>query len=454
MTIVDHRVLVNAPPDIVWELLGDLTATPKWHINCSHASILTTQQEGVGVRCRLNMETGPDLVQEILSWYNNLGYEYTVVDGPYRASRGRVRLQAIPEGTVVQWTLEYELAGFAAGMRNLSTRRRVDNEIEGSLKRLKKLVESAGIRMDSDTRDRVSMRPAPTAKERAVMAENIARTQPAMPPVADKPAASDPTVVRGTPPVIDEGDLPPVPQPLVIDEGDLPPAPDDTVTDAEPITISEPALDDEDTRPNPVRVDDDVTLPNRPAPTPDKDTLPVEPAAETVTIPAEVPTAPAEQAPVVEEPVTATPLSEQATLPDPQEVVDAPVTVASTPPVAPPTEAPPEPAPPPQRDAEEETADTAHAPDSAPDTPAEPAKSIFEESLDPVGPSIWDVFGMSAPSAEDAAQSVPPENPAAPAPTPEKVATARPLQPRQRTGSHPGLSQTLQRRARTRQGDK
>ena len=65
MTLIDHRILVAAPPQVIWELVGDLSATPKWHVNCSQASVLNTRQSGPGTRCRLSITNGPDIVFEI-----------------------------------------------------------------------------------------------------------------------------------------------------------------------------------------------------------------------------------------------------------------------------------------------------------------------------------------------------------------------------------------------------
>ena len=55
---------------------------------------------------------------EIRAWYEGLGYEYSYVERPpFKSALGRVRLQEIPEGTVVQWTLEYEIGGVLGGVR-------------------------------------------------------------------------------------------------------------------------------------------------------------------------------------------------------------------------------------------------------------------------------------------------------------------------------------------------
>ncbi|GAB4570540.1 MAG: hypothetical protein Kow0077_04870 [Anaerolineae bacterium] len=413
MTIIDHRVLVNASPEAIWALLGDLNATYRWYVNCTKSSILTTQQEGPGTRYRLEFSSGPDLVQEIRSWHRNLGFEYTVVDGPFDQNRGRIRLQAIPEGTIVHWTLEYELKGLGAAVRNVALRRRLDTEIEKSLKRLKKMIEASGARMDESTRERVSLRPAPSAEERASIAENAARTQQAMPRVEE---AQPPTPPEPQPVIIDEGDIPPVPdgQPLVIDEGDLPPLP-----------ITEPALDPEDTRPNPAATGDE-TLPARPAEL--ADTLPDEESTasaapdEEALLPESAAAEP-DEIETIPEPLP--PVDLEATQPADSEMLSASETIPAVVPVAedlqvenePDLAAEPEaepqasttpegaenisPAEPPPEPATQEPV----APE--PSVPPAPARhgSILEAEVQPIGPSIWEVFGMKPPSADESEEA-------------------------------------------------
>ncbi len=453
MTLIDYRVLVSAPPEIVWELLSHLPSIPKWHVNCTQASILTTQQEGAGVRCRLNMQAGPDIVLDILSWYSNLGYEYTVVDGPYRVSKGRIRLQAIPEGTTVQWTFEYELGGFAASMRDMSTRRRLTNEVEASLKRLKKLVESTGIRMDDQTRERVSLRPAPTAKERAVLSENIARTQPTMKPVPGQPTSSTPSDSL----IIDEGDLPPVPEPLVIGDDDLPPAPGELEA---MLAEAEPPLEDGDTRPNPA-VGEEAPAPDAAELAPDEPTREAEASSA----------APAEDDTLPRKP------SEAETLPDAFEPVPADDEHPADdkhPAEAVQAAEPAEPAPaPPGVDESAAAGDEPAAEQAArepvveePTLPPPPAEPLVKD----IGPSIWEVFGMAPPSAEESGVDELPapaedtlpaeEEPLAEAatPTPDApeldAAQAGPessiLRPRLRQASHPGYRHATRRRTRHR----
>jgi len=425
MTIIDHRVLVNAPPEVVWELLGDLAALPKWHVNCQDTSILTTQRQGVGVRRRNTMSGGPDTVEEILTWYNNLGFEYTVVDGPrYRSNRGRLRLQAIPEGTVVQWTFEYQLGGTLAFLRDFFLRRRLNDEATRSLKRFKQLVESAGIRMDAATVERVSMRPAPSATERAAIGEATTRVRSArveVPPAP--PAVSEETQVS----------LPPAPPPdrpawqtppAVLDIGfdDLPPLAG---------IGGEPPLADEDTRPRPI-----LETPTQPiVPRLQPEAIPPAPEPEP---PAGASQEPVDLAPVLESDTNETipvapPVEDFSKHPEKQ-----PVELAEPPYTAPielageaESERPPEaPESRPESPAPVEQPEPTHSEEPAtwpePSLPEQPGVEpelppVPEASLAPgpepksAGPSIWEVFGIAPPSSQGQAPIPSAPEPDAPA---------------------------------------
>ncbi len=474
MTLIDHRVLVNASPEAIWPLLGDLGALPTWHANCTATSILTTQQTGVGTRRRNTMQRGPAEVEEILSWYNNLGYEYTVVDGPrYRSNRGLVRLQAIPEGTVVQWTFEYELGGLLSGPRDSTTvRRRLDKTIAGSLKQLKKLIESSGARMDTATIKKVALQPKPSVSERAKLAEQEtalrqaakAETIVKMPPLppdatveaneqipevssapgenaGPPPATAGELTAESVPVPIDElpvGDEDTQPRHPAAVEGDAAAKADSAGAEGQPevhietslesrLAAEEPPLSEEDTRPGrtaagEVEAVDESALAVAP-PTPDDESPVPAPAAE-------------EQAPADEE------------TPGPVEVTDAvPATESDTPASSmgesaasgeegsseagqepdidePPVvdtetgdldDAAPEPEdevsdvvdrmPPTEAATQEEEPAAERPPESTPSVPdPDPASpmSVFDQDIKPVGPSIWDVFGITPPSEEEA----------------------------------------------------
>jgi Polyketide cyclase / dehydrase and lipid transport len=167
MTILDHRILIPKSPEKVWEVLSDLRGNPSWQVDCSDVSLLTTRRTGIGVRWRYSTTSGREYVAETTAWYDGLGYEYTFVDGtPFRESKGRIRLQEIAEGTVVQWTLSYEMRGPLAGVRNrVSVKRQIESVMIDSLKTLWKVIQKA-IPEDSPREIKSLMRDAPDYESR------------------------------------------------------------------------------------------------------------------------------------------------------------------------------------------------------------------------------------------------------------------------------------------------
>ena len=146
MTIIDQRILIPASPEVVWEIISDINNNPRWQSDCQSISFLTSLRAGPGMRWRYTSPGGQEFVVETTAWYNQLGYEYVFIDGaPFRSSKGTIRLQEIAEGTIVQWTLNYEIGGVLGGMRNaLSVRRHFDGIMVDSLKGLWTYLKESG----------------------------------------------------------------------------------------------------------------------------------------------------------------------------------------------------------------------------------------------------------------------------------------------------------------------
>ncbi|MBO9309730.1 MAG: SRPBCC family protein [Chloroflexi bacterium] len=178
MPLIDQRILIAASAETIWTYLTRPEHVTRWHLGCKQLSILTTRAQGVGVRRRCTDERGRSTVEEITAWLENIGYEYKIVDGPYRAFRARFRLQPAPEGTLVNWVVEYRRRGIFSGLRELlGERRRTENLMAESLRNLRKLVERSGARLDPERQARVAMRPAPDAAARAARGAQVTRAQ-------------------------------------------------------------------------------------------------------------------------------------------------------------------------------------------------------------------------------------------------------------------------------------
>ena len=169
MNVIDLEILIPASPDYIWRFLGNITSAANWQEGLTAISFLTTQHEGKGTRWRSSGAKGNDMIFEATAWYDTLGYEYTIVDGGgFGNNQGRIRLQEVPDGTLVRWTFNYELGGVLGGIRNaMRLKRNTTKQIQASLRNLHKIVlhETGGI----STHDaRATVREAPDADERSL----------------------------------------------------------------------------------------------------------------------------------------------------------------------------------------------------------------------------------------------------------------------------------------------
>jgi uncharacterized membrane protein len=209
--LVDQRILVEAPAEAVWTYISDPAAMPKWHRGCKQVSILSTKTAGVGTRRRCIGGDGRAVVEEITAWFENIGYEFIVVDGPYREFRGRFRLQAVPEGTIVNWTVDYKLRGPLAGLRNaLSFHRQYEDMMAESLRQLRRLVEASGIRLDPVKQARFAMQSGPSAEARA--------GQSSAPAASTIPGASSIESTKPSGPKVPASSM----RPITVGDDDLP----------------------------------------------------------------------------------------------------------------------------------------------------------------------------------------------------------------------------------------
>lgn len=141
MYTIDQRILVKTPALSLWNFISNFENNLKWHYECTAVSFLSQKRQGMGTRWRQTTNNRLEMVFEILTWYDGLGFEYRFVDGHrYKTYISRVRLQEIAEGTLLQWTLQYELKGVLGGVQNrLGMNNAIQNEMYVSLKNLAKL---------------------------------------------------------------------------------------------------------------------------------------------------------------------------------------------------------------------------------------------------------------------------------------------------------------------------
>jgi len=210
VTLIDQRILIDAPPQVIWDYIADPDKLVEWHAGYSSISVLTTQRTGVGVRRRCALVSGgKDVIEQIVAWVEGLGYEYTIVEGgPYRSFRGRFRLQPGPDGTSVQWTVEYTPRGPLGWLRDrLSGQKQLTALMAASLRELRQQINALGVRMDVAYRARLGIQGRLNAAERAqyqrrhpapegVAPATANNAEQAASPSPTQPAPAEPTPVR------------------------------------------------------------------------------------------------------------------------------------------------------------------------------------------------------------------------------------------------------------------
>jgi hypothetical protein len=224
MNIIDHRILIPRSPEAVWNYISDIGNNTAWQVDCSNLSFLTTRHTGVGVRWRFSTKSGREYVAETKAWYDGLGYEYTLVDGTsYKSNTGRIRLQELAEGTVVQWTFTFEAGGLLGGVRSMGNSRQTDAAMVDSLKKLWKVLNQA-VPEEQNREVKSLMRDAPNYESRAQYKPRHPSAKP--PEAAD--AKSVPLMPE--PPIADEDTRPSVarPEPVVLPDAQfMPPRTDE-----------------------------------------------------------------------------------------------------------------------------------------------------------------------------------------------------------------------------------
>lgn len=191
MQTIDQRILIPAPPDTVWTTISDIRRNSEWMADCEHVAFISQSRQGPGTRWRSTIRKGHDAIVQITAWYNGLGYEYTYIDGmPFKQNVGRIRLQELPEGTMVQWTFSFETKGVLTGGK-----RGVERTIEDSLKGLYKLLKESAPRKPLEAKS--LMRDDPGVEARATY-------KPRHPSAEAKPEESAQPDFLREPPVVED----------------------------------------------------------------------------------------------------------------------------------------------------------------------------------------------------------------------------------------------------------
>ena len=165
MPSIDQRILIPAPPELIWQYVGAMEKHPVWRKDCERVLPLGTATHEPGSRWRYIQRNGADFVIEITTYLARTGFEYSVIDGlTIGNARGRFRLQEVSEGTAIYWSFEFQGGGFLG--RGGRQKRAIEAQMEGSLRQLWQVTRELPDRTKTHE-PRASVQEAPDADARA-----------------------------------------------------------------------------------------------------------------------------------------------------------------------------------------------------------------------------------------------------------------------------------------------
>jgi hypothetical protein len=199
-------------------------------VDCQSVQVVTPRQFGVGTRRRCIPAHGREKIEEVSAWFEGIGYEYYLLDeARYRTWVGRLRLQAIPEGTIVQWTITYEMRGLLGRLLNwVGGRAQLEEDCHESLRRLRYWAESSNTTntLSDSAKRRQTLQPVPSIVRSSTQPmvvppqEAAADTKPRRPSGLDE-AITEQQESRPTLPTVPPSDTlaapvsaPPIAQPI------------------------------------------------------------------------------------------------------------------------------------------------------------------------------------------------------------------------------------------------
>jgi hypothetical protein len=109
MTIIEHEIRANCPPERIWALLSDLSAVERCNPTVREATIRGAQQRGVGAVRACELVPKGRVLERVTHWEDGraLGLEVAESDWPIHFMRWVTQVEPADRGSVIRQKLEY-----------------------------------------------------------------------------------------------------------------------------------------------------------------------------------------------------------------------------------------------------------------------------------------------------------------------------------------------------------
>ena len=77
---IEHSIVINAPPDVVWEFVSDFNGLPRWLSTITESRIILGKNRELGAIRELTRANGTKVQEKLIAfepWNMSLGYTYS-----------------------------------------------------------------------------------------------------------------------------------------------------------------------------------------------------------------------------------------------------------------------------------------------------------------------------------------------------------------------------------------
>ena len=76
---IEHSIVINAPPDVVWDVVSDFNGLPRWLSTITESRIILGKNRELGAIRELTRANGTKVQEKLIAydpWNRSLGYTY------------------------------------------------------------------------------------------------------------------------------------------------------------------------------------------------------------------------------------------------------------------------------------------------------------------------------------------------------------------------------------------